>query len=130
MYEKRTTQKTINGSGKCFPCIGLKWIGNLIDRLSAKKNTRITVRTKQGVETSEGVMFCKGLPQGDALCPKLFTSCLNPIAWKLRATEGYRLSKPIGAKITDLLYVDDLKVYAASEGKLERVLRDMTRVAM
>ena len=30
-----------------------KWIGNLIDRLSAKWNTRITVRTKQGVETSE-----------------------------------------------------------------------------
>ena len=74
-------------------------------------------------------MFCKGFPQGDTLCPKLFTLCLNPIAWKLRATEGYRLSKPIDSKITDLLYVDDLKVYAASEGKLERVLRE-TRVAM
>ena len=74
-------------------------------------------------------MFRKGLPQGDALCPKLFTLCLNPIAWKLQETEGYTLSKPIGAKITDLLYVDDLKVYAASEGKLKRVLRE-TRVAM
>ena len=106
-----------------------KWIGNLIDRLSAKWNTRITVRTKQGVETSERIMFSKRLPQGDALCPKLFTLCLNPIAWKLRATEGYRLSKPIGAKITDLLYVDDLKVHTASEGKLERALRE-TRVTM
>ena len=106
-----------------------KWIGNLIDRLSAKWNTTITVRTKQGVETSERIMFRKGLPKGDTLCPKLFTLCLNPIAWKLRATEGYRLSKPIGAKITDLLYVDDLKVYTAWEGKLERVLRE-TRVAM
>ena len=87
------------------------------------------MRTKQGVKTSERIMFRKGRPQGDALCPKLFTLCLNPIAWKLRVTEGYRLSKPIGAKITDLLYVDDLKVYAVSEGKLERVLRG-TRVAL
>ena len=57
----------------------------------------------------------KGLPQGDALCPRLFTLCLNPVAWRLRATEGYRLSKPIGVKVTDLLYIDDLKVFAASE---------------
>ena len=106
-----------------------KWIWNLINRLSAKWNTRITVRTKQALDTSERIMFSKGLPQGDTHCPKLFTLCLNPIAWKLQATEGYRLSKPIGIKITDLLYVDDLKVYAASEGKLERVLRE-TRVAM
>ena len=106
-----------------------KWLGNLIDRLSAKWNTRVTVRAKQGVETSERLMFGKGLPQGDAFFLKLFTLCLKPIAWKLRATEGYGLSKLIGAKITDLLYVDDLKVYAASEGKLERVLRE-TGVAM
>ena len=56
-----------------------KWIGNLIERLSTKWNTRITVRKKRGVETSERIMFYKGLPQGDALCLNLFTLCLNPI---------------------------------------------------
>ena len=71
----------------------------------------------------------KGLSQGDALCPRLFTLCLNPVAWRLRATEGYRLSKPIGVKVTDLLYIDDLKVFAASESKLNRVLKE-TRGAM
>ena len=71
----------------------------------------------------------KGLPQGDALCPRLFTLCLNPGAWRLRATEGYRLSKPIGVKVTDLLYIDELKVFAASESKLNRVLKE-TRRAM
>ena len=50
-----------------------RWIGNEIARLSAKWNTRITVRTKKGVETSEIIYFNKGLPQGDALCPRLFT---------------------------------------------------------
>ena len=102
-----------------------KWIGRLIARLSDKwRNTRIVIRTQEGLEVSQRISFRRGLPQGDALCPKLFTLCLNPIAWKLRATERYRLSKPLNAKITNLLYVDDLKVYAASEGKLEGVFSE------
>ena len=44
-------------------------------------------------------------------------------------SEGYRLSKPIGVKVTYLLYIDDLKVFAASESKLNRVLKE-TRGAM
>ena len=32
---------------------------------------------------------------------------------------------PISLKITDLLYIDDLKVFAASESKLRRVLRSV-----
>ena len=50
---------------------------------------------------------------------------MNPIAWKLQASEGYRLSKPINTKITNLLFVDDLKFYAASEVKLKVVLREV-----
>ena len=68
--------------------------------------------------------FMKGLLQGDVLCPRLFTLCLNSVAWRLRATEGYRLSKPIDVKVTYLLYIDDLKVFAAFESKLHRVLKE------
>ena len=50
---------------------------------------------------------------------------VNPVVWKLLATEGYRLSEAIDAKITDLLYIDDLKIYASSEGKLAKVMEDM-----
>ena len=60
-------------------------------------------------------------PKGDALCPRLFTVCLNLIAWKISESEGYGLSKPIGATVTDLLYIDDLKIFAASESKLSSV---------
>ena len=57
---------------------------------------------------------------------RLLTLCsVNPAAWKLLATEGYRLSKPVNAKITDLLCIDDLKIYASSEGKLAKVMQDM-----
>ena len=46
------------------------------------------------------------------------------MAWRLWATEGYRLSKPIGVKVTDLMYIDDLKVFTASKRKLNRVLKE------
>ena len=72
-----------------------------------------------GLESSEIIHFKKGLPQGDSLCPTFFTLSLNPIAWKLRATSGYKLSKPV----THLLYIDDLKMYASSENNFERVMR-------
>ena len=71
--------------------------------------------------------FNRGLPQGDALCLGLFTLCVNPVAWKLCSTEGYRLSRPVGSKVTNLLtnllYIDDLKVFAASQAKLNIVLK-------
>ena len=50
--------------------------------------------------------------------------CVLVVAWRLRAREGYRLSKPIKVKVTDLLYIDDLTVFAASESKLNRVLKE------
>ena len=96
----------------------------MVSRLTGKGNTRISVRTLQDAETSERIQFNKGLPQGDALCLRLFTLSLNSVAWKLKATEGYRLSKPISAKITNVLHTDDMKMYAASEGKLGRVMKE------
>ena len=107
----------------------LSWIEACVKNLYSLWNTRIVAKTKNGLETSEKVRFEKGLPQGDALCPRLFTSCLNPVAWMLKATEGYKLSKPISTKITDLLYIDDLKVFAPSESKLHRGLKT-TQAAM
>ena len=75
------------------------WICRAIRNLSASCNTRITISTKQGRETSRSIRFVKNLPQGDALCPQLFTLCLKPVAWFLAATQGYRLSKPLESKV-------------------------------
>ena len=85
--------------------------------------------TKQRRETSESIRFLKGLPQGDTLCPRLFTVCLEPIAWKISASEGYKLSKPNSAKVTDLLYIDNLKIFASLQSKRNRVM-ESTKSAM
>ena len=105
------------------------WLCRVIAKLCRSWNTWVMVVTRKGKETSEPIRFNKGLPQGDALCPRLFTMCLNPISWKISATEGYRLSKPISFKVTDLLYIDDLKIFAASESKLNRVM-NMVKTTM
>lgn len=67
---------------------------------------------------SRAIRFNRGLPQGDALCPRLFTLCLNLVTWSLSAMDGYRLSRSIGTKITYLLFIDDLKLYTSSEAHL------------
>ena len=54
---------------------------------------------------------------------------MNPITWKISPSEGYKLSKPNSAKVTDLLYIDDLKIFASSESKLNRVMKS-TKSAM
>ena len=55
---------------------------------------------------------------------------LNSLAWLLRVTEGYKLSKPVSTKVTDLLYIDDLnKVFASVESKLHKVMTT-TQAAM
>ena len=59
------------------------WICEVVRKLCAAWNTRIVANTKVGNETSPVISFNRGLPQGDALCPRLFTLCLNPVAWKL-----------------------------------------------
>ena len=107
----------------------LTWLNNVTSKLSASWNTRIQCKTDKGVETSDVIGFRSGLSQSDALCPRLFTPCMNPVEWMLKATEGYKLSRPIGSKITDLLYIDDLKIFAASQTKLAIVMKS-TQTAM
>ena len=63
------------------------WLCRIIRQLLKSWNTTIIVTTKCGTETSRTIRFMRGLPQGDALCPRLFTLCLNPVAWLLNATQ-------------------------------------------
>ena len=97
-----------------------EWFGVLIQKRAASWNTGIVITTEMGRERSNVIRFRSDLPQDDALCPTLFTLYLNPIAGRLRATDGYKLSRPISLKVTHFLYIDDLKIFAASAAKPDR----------
>ena len=101
------------------------WLRKTAKNLSRSWCPIIVVTTRNGREASEIIKFRKGLPQGDTLCPRLFSICLNLIAWKISASEGYALSKPIGTTVTDLLYIDHLKILAVSESKLSSVMNSV-----
>ena len=65
------------------------------------------VRTSAGNQEIGPLIIKRGILQGDAFCVKLFTLCLNPIAW-------YSLSHAKNTKITHCLFVDDFKTYHKS----------------
>ena len=56
------------------------WLGKFIRKLCATWNTRVVATKRQGQETSRKIRFIKELPQGDVLCPRLLSLCLNPVA--------------------------------------------------
>ena len=90
-----------------------KWLCEVTCKLHKSWNTRIVATTLHGQEGSEPIVFNQGLPKGDALCSRLFTICLNPVAQKIRASEGFKLSKPIRARVTDLLHIDVVNPFPA-----------------
>ena len=51
------------------------------------------------------------------------------MARKLIAAEGYQLSRSVSTSVTHRLYIDDLKVFAASQSRHDRVLKS-TQEAM
>ena len=89
MWLRRMILLIMVGYLKCSPYTDSPCgFAEVMEKLANSWNTRIVAQTTQGKEISPTTRFKKGLPQGDALCPMLFILCLNPIAWKVRVTEG------------------------------------------
>ena len=100
------------------------WLSATVEKLSKSWNTRVVTTTNQGHEIPGPLRFTsrrRALPQ--ALYNLLESRCMV-VAWKISASEGYKLSKSICAKVTDLL-----KIFASSECKLNRVMKS-TKTAM
>ena len=73
-------------------------------------NTNLEVTTNKGKEATGPIKVNRGILQVGSFCVRLFTPSLNPIAWYLRSTEGYKLSHAPDRKITHALLVDDSKL--------------------
>ena len=72
-----------------------------------------TVLTVNG-QVLDDVHIRRGIFQGDSLSPLLYVIAMIPMTTILRQTGlGYQTSKSV-AKISHLLYMDDLKLYGKS----------------
>ena len=65
------------------------------------------------------VNICRGIYQGDSLSPLLFVLALMPISTLLNQSgKGFQIVTSL-PKLSHLLYLDDLKLYAKSQAELE-----------
>ena len=64
------------------------WLIATIKNLCRCWNTRVTTQTKNGNETSNTISFERGVPQGDALCPRLLTLRLKSLGVETGSGRG------------------------------------------
>ena len=74
----------------------------------------------------------RGIFQGDSLSPLLFCLTIDPLSKILNSLDtGYNLgrgrSRKENKRVNHLLFMDDLKLYADSEEKLEELVRTVHR---
>ena len=75
--------------------------------------TKIHLPHANGCLTTEDINFLRGIFQGDTLSPLLFCLALAPIKSILRrANIGYKIGE---TKVSNLLYIDDLKCYTKDD---------------
>jgi len=86
--------------------------------------TRFVISSGKRSSTTEPVIYRRGVFQGDSLSPLLFCISLLPISQQLRAGPGYSAGPPSRRehKVTHLFYMDDLKIFAASEKAVHQAL--------
>jgi hypothetical protein len=81
-------------------------------------HTKIHLPHDAGCISLEEIFFSRGIFQGDSLSPLLFCLALTPISNILKRNNvGYVIQ---GRKVSHLLYMDDLKVFACGIAEMER----------
>ena len=104
-------------------------ITNVIKSLTIKWSTKVGLQTKETSSITDIIRYLTGLLQGDCLSLLLFILCINPLSHLLNnECEGY-LVGPSGTrntKITNLLFVDDLKTYSTSKSSAMKQLEIIT----
>ena len=86
--------------------------------------------TNESTTVTDSIRYLTGLLQGDCLALVLFTICVNPLAHLLNITcDGYMAGPPgeRNNKITNLLFVDDLKTYSNNRTDAMRQLELITQ---
>ena len=83
--------------------------------------TQLILTHESGTLMSDNINIKRGIFQGDSLSPLLFCISLIPLSLELNSLGyGYKIRTE---RITHLFYMDDLKLYAKDDNKLEGLLR-------
>lgn len=99
---------------------------NVLKSLMQTWRTSLTVHLPSSRYTTDAVHIRRGIFQGDSLSPLWFCMAVNPLSQMLESSDyGYIIRKSPTLKLSHLLYMDDLKLYASGpeqlQGQLELV---------
>ena len=86
-----------------------------------KWNTNLQLITQHDNLNIGNIKIRKGIFQGDALSPLWFCLAINPLSVHLNTTPGFTI-KPTKEKLTHLIYMDDIKLYAGKKEHLNESL--------
>ena len=93
-----------------------------------KWRTKLTLNGEHTSLESDELCYLKEILQGDTLSLILFILSVNPLSYLLSKEEGIQLSIEDQVRImTDLFFVDDLKLYVKNKEKLRILLDLVTR---
>ena len=97
---------------------------HFLNIIMEKWTTTLSLNTQTKQITSKQLHIRRGIFQGDSLSALWFCMAINPISHILNSSNnGYNISKPSQHKITHLLYMDDLKLYASTNQQLDNLIR-------
>ena len=117
---------------KAYDMLPHSWIIETLNMIKIAKNVDGLLRgsmkdwktelTSGGTTLGE-IEIRRGIFQGDSLSPLLFVVAMIPLSLLLRREDdkGYALGSD-GKKINHLLFMDDLKLFSASDGDMEALL--------
>ncbi|XP_045480887.1 uncharacterized protein LOC123685276 [Harmonia axyridis] len=96
----------------------------LLEHLMKSWRTQLLVTTQGKTTATPEIKIRRGIFQGDKLSPLWFCLALNFLSKLLRDDKyGYIIERRRNTKINHQLHIDDLKLYASSEGEMKRMLK-------
>ena len=99
---------------------------NSLQQLTKKWTTTLRVKVKNHRIMSDPIHIQRGIYQGDILSPLWFFLALNPLSYMLNRTHydfGMHSSNQEMQQLNHLFYMDDIKLYAATNSQPQAILR-------
>ena len=97
-----------------------------IEQLMYKWKTQARLNGETSNIETDFISYLRGILQGDTLSLILFVLSVNPLPFLLRNHEGYKIKNIKKNNITNLFFVDDLKLYAQNIEKMIKILEIVT----